>query len=369
MKKTHAEIIPQNIMMLTAASMSGCITFTSVWSAKYVGRAYSLFIPISALLVFPLILWILHIVEGTPKCSILDVLDKGMGKITSKVICIVYYFINIALSAALLNLFTQVLKTHFLPNTPYWVIMTVIVLMCTIFVSSGIDIVGMLIVFLVVITITDFFTSFGMSFFGQFKIENLFPVFDTSLQNFIVACLYWTGNACESILLLVILTASMPVSEKRISWVWKGVIIWTFSNLMAATIFIGIVPVEVLWGITSSGTHVAELIHIGEFLRGVEILVLASYQIRAVMKTTIYLYCLQQTAIKIFERKKPKLFLSLSAVFIFIPSIWINSYNKAYFLAVFLYQYVLLPFSVFLLFIASISAVIIGKRKKAVKTS
>jgi hypothetical protein len=66
---------------------------------------------------------------------------------------------------------------------------------------------------------------------------------------------------------------------------------------------------------------------------------------------------------KIFSSNKAMLQLFIVGLLILVPSILLTSYSKAYFLAVFMGNYITLPLTIFVLIIASISIFI--KNKKA----
>ncbi|MEA4924280.1 MAG: hypothetical protein VB084_03125 [Syntrophomonadaceae bacterium] len=65
---------------------------------------------------------------------------------------------------------------------------------------------------------------------------------------------------------------------------------------------------------------------------------------------------------KILGGSKNSLHLWVIAALILAPSIWLSSYNKAYFLGVILGSYVTLPLAILILLLASISMAVKNKK-------
>jgi hypothetical protein len=63
-----------------------------------------------------------------------------------------------------------------------------------------------------------------------------------------------------------------------------------------------------------------------------------------------------------FHFKKPVILLVLASLIIFSVSVWVNSFDTGYFLAVFLGSYIILPFVIFILLLTTLG-VIINKKK------
>jgi spore germination protein KB len=114
--------------------------------------------------------------------------------------------------------------------------------------------------------------------------------------------------------------------------------------------------------IAFGAVNAAKLIQIGDFIQGLEVFVFGSYQFLAVGKITMSIYCAWIAGKNVFTVKKPLLQLLIITLLVLIPSVGLSSYNKAFSLAVILGSYIILPFSVAILILASISIIIYKKR-------
>jgi len=56
----------------------------------------------------------------------------------------------------------------------------------------------------------------------------------------------------------------------------------------------------------------------------------------------------------LFNNKIPRILLFVTAIIMYASSVWIGSYNKAYSIAVFSANYIVLPFLLFVLVVASL---------------
>jgi hypothetical protein len=208
----------------------------------------------------------------------------------------------------------------------------------------------------------NYFFGFFFSFFKLFKLEYVVPVLDASGMQFINGVIITAGTIAENLLFLMIIAGSIPQDKKRYLSAVKGLAMWSFILSFAIVIMEGDIGHEMLAHVAQAGITVSRVIQIGNFIRGLEILVLMTYQYLAIMKTTIVIYSCYESSLKFFNKQKSKTLLIISAVLIFAIAMYTNSLNNGYFLSVRLGYYVILPFAVFVLILTSIS-VLINKYK------
>jgi energy-converting hydrogenase Eha subunit C len=107
---------------------------------------------------------------------------------------------------------------------------------------------------------------------------------------------------------------------------------------------------------------VSKSIQIGEFIRGMEVLILVTYQFITLSKVSLILYSCWVSFGVMLNRKKSLLQLSVISLIVFSVSVWMNSYNMAYFLSLAVGSYILLPFSILILLLAALGR-LLQKRK------
>lgn len=345
-------------------SAAGNIVYTFTWVTHVSGRSFWVAVLIGVLINIPLALWILYLGACKQDGTIFDILQDGLGKFVSKIIILIYLMINISSSVCMLNMFTGTVKVYFLHLTPSYIIMFFIVLLCALFVDSGIQTFGKLIEILAALFMVNYFLGFALSFVNMFDIKNITPIFVTSYSQFFKGVIITAGSNAECLLLLMVTVGLTPQTKKYYQSVVKGLFFWSVLLSFAIFIMEGDVSQEMLSRVAQAGITVGRIIQIGEFIRGLEIPILITYQFFVVVKTTMFLYSSWVSVKKLFNIRKGRLLIIPIALLILIPSIWMNSFNTAYFFAVFLGSYVILPFSVFTILLASISAARIKKRNE-----
>ena len=352
----------EHVIFLAFMGIVGNIVYTHTWIDDYTDRAAWVASLVGILLVIPFAIWIFYLGKFYPKCTVFDILETGFGKFPFWTVSVIYILINIAIAVAHLNLITQMINAYFLQHTPAWVIMFFLLVIGIMFANGGIKEFARLVEILVILGLINYFSAFIFSYPKFFHIEYIIPIFDTSLNGFIKGTIFITGGASECLLLFMVLVRLIPDPAKHYMWIVIGIGLSSIIFSSAIMIILAMMSPELAERIAFGGVNASSLIRIGDFIQGLELFIFGTYQFIAIGKTTMSMYCAWTSAKKMFNIKNPLLLLLIIALMIFVPSVWLSSYNKAYFLAVFLGNYVILPFSIFILLLTSLSIVIKNKR-------
>ncbi|AKL94684.1 spore germination protein KB [Clostridium aceticum] len=350
----NIKLTREQVIFLCFIGVIGNIVYSHTWIDDYVDRSAWVAGLLGALLIIPFAMWILYLSNRYPQSTIFDILERGLGKFLAKTVSIAFILVNIAVAVAQLNMFTQMLNVFFLQYTPVWVTMMLLVLLGAMFSYGEIQSFARLTEILAVLGVVNYFAAFIFAFPNFFKIEYIIPVFNMPFTGFLKGTLFMIGAASECLLILMILVRFIPSPAKHYMWVVQGIALSAVVISSAIFVIIGVMSPELAKGVAFGGVNAARIIKMGNFLQGLEIFIFASYQIIAIGKITMCIYCAWTSAKKIYN-KKPLLLLFITAIMTFIPAVWLSSYNKAYFLAVLLANYIILPFSVFVLLLTSIS--------------
>lgn len=356
----NIQLTREQVIFLSFLGAIGNIVYIHTWIDDYTDRAAWVAGLLGILFVIPFAVWIFYLGKFQPQSTVFDILERGLGKFPNMAIIVIFILLNITIAVAHLNMFTQMINAFFLRTTPPWIIMLILILICVMFAYGEIKVFGRLVEILAAFGIINYFAAFIFAP-KLFHIEYVIPVFDTSLTGFIKGSIFMLGGAAEVLLIFMVIVRNIPDSGKHYVWVVKGIALSSVIFSFAIMIIIGIMSPELAKRIAFGGVNAAKLIQAGKFLQGLEIFIFGTYQIIAIGKITVSMYC-AWTAVKKIFNKKPLLQLIIIALMMLIPSIWLGSYNKAYFLAVFLASYIILPFSVLTLLLASISVLITNKR-------
>lgn len=359
--ESTVKITREQAVWLVFASASGNIVYTFTWVVAITNRPYWIAVFIGVILNIPFAVWIMYLGKYYQGRTIFDILQDTLGKFPCSIIIAAYISLNAAIAACMLNMYVLTIKVFFLQYTPSWILMLFLVAMGAIFADSGIRTLGRLIETLVILFVVNYFSGFFLSFIRVFRIENITPVFDTTLMQFAKGILITAGTVSECLLFLMAVAGSIPDSHRHVSWVVKGLAYWAVILSFAIFIMGGMISPELLMRIAQAGVAVSRIIQIGEFIRGMEVLILITYQLIAIIKVSLCLYSSWISAQKLFGWKNNKLHLLFVSIVTFSLPVWINSFNTGYFLSLFLGTYVILPFTVFMLLLATLCIFIKNK--------
>ena len=169
-------------------------------------------------------------------------------------------------------------------STPSFIITLFIVFICTIFANSGIKTFARLVEILVVLFTINYFLGFFLSYFKLFKIDYVLPIFDASGLQFAKGTMITAGTVAESLLFLMIILGSVPQVQKKNLAVIKGLAIWSVILSFAILIMEGDIGHEMLSRVAEAGVTVSRVIQIENYIRGMEILLLMTYQYITIAK-------------------------------------------------------------------------------------
>ncbi len=357
----NVKLTREQVVFLIFIGALGNMVYSHTWIDDATDRAAWVATFAGILLVIPLAVWILFLGKRQPGRTVFDMLEAGLGRIPCAALCLLYIVLNVGLAVAMLNMFTQLLKSFFILFTPAWASMLFMVFMAVLFVNGGLKGFARTAELLTTLGMLNYFVSFINAFPGFVHIEYIWPIFDTTLVDFIKGALFITGAAGECLLFLMIIVAYIPDAGKRYMWIVVSIGSCAVVFSSAILVIIAMMGPELAKRIAFGGVNAAKIIQIGDFLRGLEVFIFGTYQFIAIGKITICLYCAWMAGQKMLHGWKPGLQLLSLAAIILATALWLNSYSEAYHLAVLLDGYVILPFSLLVLLLASASIFLFRK--------
>lgn len=334
----------EQIIFLTFASGCSNIAFNFTWAVYLGGRSSWIALAIGIILTIPFTLAILYFSKGYPKCSVFDIIRIKFGKFIYIIIVTINLAINIVLAVTILNFLAGSIKIYFLQLTPIWIIIIINIILAFLFVNNKILLFGRTVELLTIWYVINYFTGFSLSFFQQFDFKNIYPIFDTTLLKFGEAVFFSLCSSAEILLFVIVVGGHIPQTAGCKKSIIKGTLFWAFILPFAEFIMQGISGTELLLGTSSAGVEISRSIFFGDFLRGLEVFILVTYQLICIMRLSLYLYCAWTPIKKIFNKKYSVIILLLISSVIFVLSTRLDSYNKAFFISLFMEYYVVFPF-------------------------
>lgn len=351
----------EQIVFLTFASGCSNMAFNPIWAVYLAGRSGWVTLAIGILLTIPFAIVMLNLSQKYPECNIFEIININFGKPVYIIIIIINAIINIISGVTILNSITGTIKVYFLQFTPVWVIMLFILIMAFLFVNNKILLFGRTVELLTIWYVLNYFTGFSLGLVKEFKFENIFPIFDTTLLKFGEAVYFALGSASEILLSTIVMVGHMPQTVGNRKSIIRGIMLWSFILPLATFIMQGISGYELFSRTASVGVEISRAIYFGDFIRGLELFILATYILITTIRISIYLYCTWIPIRKLLKEKYSLIILLLISLMMIIPAIRLNSYNKAFFISIFMSYYVLLPFIIIVLAIAFLGAYIMKK--------
>lgn len=352
----------EQVFILTYVGGCGNMVYTFTWNIYLTGRSQWITAAIGILLTIPIYISIAQVCSKYPGYTIFDIIEAGLGKIVTLLLFIGYSIINIALGVFQINMFTGSVKMYFLQLTPTWIIMLFVVFLGTLYVNNSISLFGRTIEILTILYILNYFIGFFMSFTKGFYMENITPIFDTTLLKFCEGTFFSLGATSENLILIFVMVSHIPNLNKHKKWVVKGICFWCFILSLAVFLLQGISGCESLLRISSAGIGISIILFWGDYIRGLEVFILVTYQIMVIVKIAVYIYAIWIPIQKRIKQRYSRFLPPIIALFMFISSIMLNSLNKAYFLSVYSSYFILLPFIVIVIFFAYLSNFVLKKR-------
>ncbi|HEX2945724.1 MAG TPA: GerAB/ArcD/ProY family transporter [Clostridia bacterium] len=351
----------QATLMVFACGFSN-IVFTFIWTVGVTGKPFWIAAFVGVLLNIPFGIWIFSFGKKFEGKNVFEIINGRLGRIVCGLVVLLYVSLNIVIIVCTINLFVGTVKVYFLETTPQWFIILLIVSMCALFANSGIKTFGWLIELLAILAVINYFSGFSLSFIREFKLSHILPVFDTTISRFTTGVFFTAGGAGEGLFFLMTMAGTVRQPHRHYRWVVKGFGAGALILSFAIFIMLGDEGIEVLSRIGHAGVTVARTLFLGQYIRGMEVFILMTYQYITVIRTTMVMSSCVQSINSVFSVKKRSwIILLVITLTVFSLSWYINSFNTAYYLACFLGLYVVMPLVIFILIIASVAA---GLKKK-----
>ncbi len=355
--KAEMQLTREQILFISFMGVIGNIVYIHTWIDNDTDRSAWLACMVGILFIIPLAIWILFLGKFLPKASLLDIIEAGIGKVAASIFYLSFFCVNIVIASTHLCMFTAMINTFFLQITPPYVIMAFLIFIGILLAKGNLQYFARFVEILAVLGLLNYFLTFVFSIPNELHLEFIYPIFDTSLLGFLKGSFFIAGAAAETLLILILFVRNIPTPNKHYKWVVKGILTAAAIFPLAIIIIIAMMSPELAQRIAFGGVNAARLIQVGNFIQGLEVLVLIAYQLIAIGKVTISLYCAWTSMKDFFNSKIPRILLFLTAIIMFEASFQIVSYSTAYSIAVFAASYIVLPFSLFVIIVASLCVI------------
>lgn len=297
------------------------------------------------IIVLPLIFVYARILQLYPEKNLFEIIIEIFGNVIGKIFVILFTFYALHLGGLVFRNFSEFVQVTSMPETPQFVTILLLGLLCIYIVKSGLNTFGKwcliatpILCFVVLMTV--------ILGFKDFQFSNLLPVYVQN-KNVIPKAAFsnFTFPFGETILFTTILSVVRP-KYKIYKVYYLGI------TIAAIVIIAGIFRNILLLGVTSYSTSyypsfdAARLISIGDFLTRIEGTISANFLLAVFVKISVCLFAASKGITKIFDIDNyKKMVLPCSLIMITICLIvYKNAMEMFEWISV--YKYYALPFQV-----------------------
>lgn len=293
MKNNSHETISlfQTTVLLYATVVSSAVLMKPAVTAQIAGREMWLS-PIFALILGLIAIYMaIKLNEAFPGENIIQYSTQIIGKIPGKILGLFYIYVLIHINGANINEYANFVTGNFLLRTPFIIIVTSMVFVCSLAVRAGIEVLGR--------TGEIFFPFFIIIFFllfllllPEFDVDNILPMFENGLGPSIKA-VFSTQSWYSELFLLSFLLPVITSKQKNNKWKYMIFVLLimaltlTISNLITLFTF-DLFSKELTYPLMSAVRYIS----IFDFLENVDAVVMASWVGGAYVKISVYYYAI-----------------------------------------------------------------------------
>ena len=345
-------------LLFLLLSAVGVVNMTG---AGNINQDFWISIIISSILVIPLFLMYCRLNKLFPGQNFFDILELVFGKIGGKILSVIFIWYGLHTGAMVLNHTASFMQISTMPETPLFIIIIIIAVVCIISLKSGIEVIARCAQIFFWVVLLSIVAVFLLSL-GEMKPENLMPVLYDGWGPvfngvFIITMLPFG----QVIVFSVILHCVKPsYSAKKVMFIGEALFVVTYLFVIIKNIMIiGMDNIKIL---LYPSFAAASVINIGGFLRSVEIFVAVYYLLNTLFLTIISLFFAAKGIQKLFNlasyRKiaAPTVLISTALLF----TMFENYGDVSSFLSI--YSIYMIPFQIILPIIIYIFAEIKAKK-------
>ncbi|QUI24679.1 GerAB/ArcD/ProY family transporter [Vallitalea pronyensis] len=344
----------------------GNMLFITIYVIQNAGRATYVAAFLGSCVTALFMLWTIYLGKFMPKKSMFDIIKTYYGKMVSSILIMIYSLFHIFTGALILRLsMTIFVKVQLLHLTPLWLITLMPVIAIAIFLfTNSFNLFARWNVILQVVATSVYFVGIVVGMVIKFDVNNLKPVFHVDASDFLLGFYLLLGATNETVLKsfsIMGLLKNYKVARKGLI---KGAIL--YIPIISTSLFfaIGIMGQEVARDSTFAIVNLANQVGLGKFIQGLEIFHILPFLSLIYIHLGHNAYSSFLSACSLSHNKKFRLIMiGIICIGIYAIAISITSFNVAMVYMKTTITYVVVPFSLLILIMASI-AVIMRKRKK-----
>jgi spore germination protein KB len=224
-----------------------------------------------------------------PNKTFVGISEAVLGKFFGKFISFVFTFYSFIGAATVLFYVGNFFKTHFIPQTPIYIIQMIFAFIIVMGVRMGLEVIArtaeLLLPWFIIL-----FVVLVFSLTPEIKVENLQPVFESGIKPIISSALSFAGTAYLPIVFMFAIFPNVQCPEKARKGFYTIAMIGGLCVALITLLCILILGADITSRSMFPSYALAKKINIGDFFTRVEAVMAGLWFISTYIKTTFYFY-------------------------------------------------------------------------------
>ncbi len=255
---------------------------------------------LSMLMALPIYLIYARILRLFPNKGLFDIVEELFGKVFSKIIILLFTWYFFHLASMIIRNITEFIQIASFPETPQFFVALLIGILCIYIVKSGIEVLGRLVEFILPIVLLIILLTI-MASIPKMNWMNIKPVLYNGWQPVISRSFYLFSFPFAETIIFTIIFSTLPTKSNPYKIYLLNLIISSLLLLLISLrniLILGNFNVIRYYFPTYT---VVSLIHLGEFLDRIEIIVSAIFVFSSIIKTSLCLFATSIGTAKLFH--------------------------------------------------------------------
>ncbi|MFD1177036.1 endospore germination permease [Paenibacillus puldeungensis] len=317
LEKEKISALQLGLMMCPAVLASGFLVLPTA-TAQYAQNDLWLTSVLATLVGFISVVMATRLHQYYPNLTVIQYSERIVGKLLGKIIGLIFIINNFIPSSLITRQYADFVTGNFLLRTPILLIMASMVLLCTITVRGGVEILGRITsIFLPLFVVPILFLLF---LFPDLDLKAIFPVMSQGIVPVVKGSIPMMGW-CNELFIMSFFLPSVTDPERGRKWgfVSLGVIILflTFTNLIGLFL-LGPDLGNKVYPILIAFRYVS----VGAFLENLESLLLAMWVIGHFLQISIYFYITALSVAQWFQLKDYRPIVFPLSLLVLINGVW-----------------------------------------------
>ncbi|MGF7184085.1 spore germination protein (amino acid permease) [Desulfitispora alkaliphila] len=234
-----------------------------------------------------------------PGKNLAQIIEILVGRILGRLINVYIMLVFFYLSSMLIRQLGELYSVVVMPRTPIIVFGSTILILVVFILRQGLEVLARVNEILISLLLV---TLLGMVVLvlGDINLDHMLPFMGEGLGGIAVGGLLTFAVAMEYVLILGFILPQFRMQEKAGIYVLAGVVVGVITHLAVIVSVVGVFEVNEVNRFLYPIIQLAKVVELGEFIKGVEVLLVGGWTIASLLAITIYMYVALSAMAQVF---------------------------------------------------------------------